>query len=81
IIHGDLRAANILIDSRRNARLTDFGISSRYENGTKVCTPQIVTNVRWLAYELVDLPDESAGEKVNEQTDMFAFGCVMHEVN
>ncbi|TDL17192.1 kinase-like protein, partial [Rickenella mellea] len=80
IIHGDLRAANILIDSRRNARLTDFGISTMTRNDTKVCHAETVTNVRWLAYELVGIPRWEARDRVNEQTDMFAFGCVMHEV-
>ncbi|TDL21678.1 kinase-like protein [Rickenella mellea] len=81
IIHGDLRAVNILVDDKGNCRLCDFGLSTVIESDTQVLHATDITDVHWLAPELVGHGSGAkAAEMVNPTTDMYAFGCVAHEV-
>ena len=60
ILHGDLKARNILVDSRFRAKLCDFGLSTKAEN-TITGTPL------WLA------PEYLRGEtKYNTTCDMYS---------
>lgn len=68
VIHGDLKAANILVDRRFRAKVADFGLAqNRKLGGTG--TPF------WMAPEL--LRRESTN---TAKTDVYSFGIILYEV-
>ena len=68
VIHGDLKAQNILVDSKFRAKVTDFGLSQKKRLGA-TGTPF------WMAPELLRQESEN-----NASTDMYAFGIILYEV-
>ncbi|KAG8924321.1 hypothetical protein FRC02_010503 [Tulasnella sp. 418] len=55
IIHGDLKATNILVDDKGHARITDFGLSRILEEGHSGFTTStgVMGTHRWMAPELM----------------------------
>ncbi|TVU40982.1 hypothetical protein EJB05_14468, partial [Eragrostis curvula] len=74
VIHRDIKASNVLLDSEMNGRLGDFGLARLYDHGTDVRTTHVVGTMGYLAPELV-----STG-KASPLTDVFAFGVFLLEV-
>jgi serine/threonine protein kinase len=68
VIHGDLKTANILVDTRFRAKVADFGLSQEKNMGG-TGTPF------WMAPEL--LRRES---KNTDKTDVYSFGIMLYEV-
>jgi class 3 adenylate cyclase len=67
ILHGDLKAKNILIDSRFRAKVADFGLSTK-KNGLSG-TPF------WMAPEYLRGKTE-----YNTCCDVYSFGIIMYEI-
>lgn len=68
VIHGDLKAKNVLIDSNFRAKVADFGLSFK-TNSQARGTPY------WMAPELVLRKSTN-----NASSDMYAFGILLYEV-
>ncbi|KAK7054402.1 hypothetical protein VNI00_003596 [Paramarasmius palmivorus] len=86
IIHGDLKASNILVDSEGQAVITDFGLSKvkdpprdfRCTDPTQL-TPSFFTgSTRWMAPELFKTDTNSIG--MTTASDVYAFANVCLEV-
>ena len=67
IIHGDLKSANVLVDSNFRAKVSDFGLSQKRKSG-HIGTPY------WMAPELL------MGGHVSTAGDIYAFGVTLWEL-
>ncbi|KAG1853444.1 kinase-like domain-containing protein [Suillus subalutaceus] len=85
IVHGDLTATNVLVDSSGCLRLADFGLSmvlAEAGNATfNSCHPG---NVRWMPPEALrdgdEDEDEAKDEKPTKAWDVYSYGCVVLQV-
>jgi serine/threonine protein kinase len=53
VIHRDIKASNVLLDSEFNGWLGDFGLAKSYNHGTDPQTTRVVGTMGYLAPELV----------------------------
>jgi len=74
VIHRDIKASNVLLDSEMNGRLGDFGLARLYDHGTDPQTTHVVGTMGYLAPEL------ARTGKATTQTDVYAFGIFILEV-
>ncbi|KLO18710.1 kinase-like protein [Schizopora paradoxa] len=82
VIHGDLKASNILISDDGQALLSDFGISTLIEDATgSSCwsSSSCLGSVRWMAFELVK-PEEEEHSQLTTWCDIWSFGSTMLEI-
>ena len=74
VLHRDIKASNVLLDSEFNGRLGDFGLARLYDHGTNPQTTHVVGTIGYLAPEL------SRTGKATTATDVCAFGAFLLEV-
>ncbi|KAM7270608.1 hypothetical protein ACFE04_029822 [Oxalis oulophora] len=74
VIHRDVKAGNVLLDSELNGRLGDFGLAKLYERGSNPSTTRVVGTLGYLAPEL------TRTGKPTTNSDVFAFGALILEV-
>jgi serine/threonine protein kinase len=67
IVHGDLKAQNVLVDAKFRAKIADFGLTQKKSAGVHG-TPL------WMAPELI------RGEPNTTASDVYAFGITLSEV-
>ncbi|KAL3536426.1 hypothetical protein ACH5RR_004887 [Cinchona calisaya] len=63
MIHRDVKASNILLDSDLNGRVGDFGLARLYDHGTLPQTNHVVGTIGYLA------PEHSRTGKATTSTD------------
>ncbi|KAM6503976.1 Protein kinase-like domain containing protein [Amanita muscaria] len=78
IVHGDIKAVNVLINNRCEACLCDFGLSRFLIDNTlwKTTGTHAVGTVRWMAPELLtgDAPTQT------KESDMYAYAMTCYEI-
>ncbi|KAM5560193.1 L-type lectin-domain containing receptor kinase S.4 [Rosa sericea] len=74
VVHRDVKASNVLLDSEMNGRLGDFGLARLHEHGSNSNTTRVVGTLGYLAPELPRTGKASTG------SDVYAFGALLLEV-
>ncbi|KAF0715719.1 Aste57867_3228 [Aphanomyces stellatus] len=70
IIHRDLKSRNVLLDSKKGTKLTDFGVSKEDMEATMTMG---VGTFRWMAPEVIK------SHKYSVASDIYSFGIVVSE--
>jgi len=89
LVHWDLKPENILVGRDWIARITDFGLvdaahqlKSDWQSNTDDTSAHIRTQftrgITGTPFYMA--PGQWAGDKLDERTDIYAFGCVLYEM-
>ena len=77
LLHGDLKAANVLIEGDFDAvKLCDFGVSVPLDKDGNLADP----NVQYVGTEPWCGPEVMAEEPISSKTDIWALGCIIFEM-
>ncbi|GAB3286909.1 serine/threonine-protein kinase [Parahaliea aestuarii] len=71
IVHGDLKASNVLVSDNGRAVLSDFGIAR---------APGRAIGVHGAASESALSPEHLSGEALDVRSDLFALGCLLYRM-
>ena len=74
IIHCDIKPHNILITPTGKVKVTDFGIARAVNSSTIMNRESVLGSVHYLS------PEQAAGDKVTEKTDIYSLGIVLYEM-
>ncbi len=74
IVHRDMKPANILIGYDGCVKLADFGLAQAQDLTTITVTGAIVGTPAYMS------PEQAAGKKVDNRSDIFSLGVVFYEM-
>lgn len=74
IIHCDIKPHNVLLTKTGKVKVTDFGIARAINSSTVIDKESILGSVHYLS------PEQAAGDKITEKTDIYSLGIVLYEM-
>src|SRR5262249_932094 len=82
VIHRDLKPSNVVLTSDANGetvRLIDFGMSTVLQSARSSVTDVTRTGEVFGTPHYMS-PEQCLGNKIDERSDVYSFGCLMYEV-
>jgi serine/threonine protein kinase len=74
IIHGDIKASNILLDKDLHAKIADFDLARIFKEDETITTQQIVGTMGYLA------PEYATQGLVSQKIDIYSLGVLLLEI-
>jgi len=74
IYHRDIKATNILLDSKMHAKLADFGLAKQGNDGESHLTTGVAGTYGYVA------PEYALYGQLSEKSDVYSFGIVILEI-
>ncbi|KAK7320976.1 hypothetical protein VNO77_30989 [Canavalia gladiata] len=74
IYHRDIKATNILLDSKMKAKVSDFGLAKQGNEGQSHLTTRVAGTYGYLA------PEYALYGQLTEKSDVYSFGIVILEI-
>jgi serine/threonine-protein kinase len=76
MVHRDIKPANVMLTSRGEVKVMDFGIAQAAAGGdsTMTQTAAVVGTAAYLS------PEQARGEHVDARSDIYSTGCLLYEL-
>ena len=78
VIHRDIKPHNIMLDTKHNVRVTDFGLAITAEDISINAAEESGSDIMGSVYYMS--PEQIKGETVNAATDIYSAGVLLYEL-